>query len=291
MLNLGILCSGELGLVVLKHSFLTSNIKFILTDKKSNPISTFAFDNKIPVYSGNPRDGKGYEFIKSMPVDVIASINYLFLIEKDIINHSKKITFNIHGSLLPKYRGRTPHVWSIINGEEKAGITAHLIDPNCDTGDVIFQEEVEIGNDETGSDILLKYNKLYIPLFDKVLLSIKNNTSVTFPQDESKASYYGKRTPDDGEIKWSWGKEDIRNWVRAQAFPYPGAFTFLDNQKVIIDEVSASEDLYNSVECGVIVEVSPKVAVRVKDGIILFEKIRTKNHKFEVGKKVRNEDR
>ncbi|MDP2541102.1 hypothetical protein CSC81_01110 [Tenacibaculum discolor] len=290
MLSLGILCSGGLGLSLLKHALENYNVQFVLTDKKSIEICDLAREKNIPFLAGNPRKGKGYEFVKNYQVDVIASINYLFLIEEDIINHSKSVTFNIHGSLLPKYRGRTPHVWSIINGEKQTGITAHLIDPNCDTGNIIFQEIVDIESEDTGADILKKYNELYIPLFDRVIKSIINKSLVTFPQDESKASYFGKRTPDDGGINWKWMKEDIRNWVRAQAFPYPGAFTFLDSQKIIIDKVSTKS--INVVgEIGSIVSVEPKVTIKVADGVVVLEQIRTKNHKFEIGKKFENENR
>ncbi|TCI91735.1 methionyl-tRNA formyltransferase [Tenacibaculum sp. M341] len=290
MLKLGVLCSGNLGLSVLEYSFNNYEIGFILTDRKSKDILKFALDNNVPCFSGNPRNGKAYNFIKNIEVDVIASVNYLFLIEEDIINHSKKVTFNIHGSLLPKYRGRTPHVWSIINGEKETGVTAHLIDPECDTGEIIYQEKVEINENETGADILDKYKKLYIPLFDKVLHLIINDTIETFPQDESKASFYGKRTPEDGEINWCWNKEDIRNWVRAQAYPYPGAFSFFDNQKIIIDRVSVKEG-GASFEEGTILSVKPKISVKARNGVVVLEEIRTKNNIFEIDKKFKNENR
>lgn len=285
MLKLGFLCSGGLGLSLLAHSINRYDIKFVLTDKKSKAICNLAKENKIPLFSGNPREGKGYEFVKNYEVDLIASVNYLFLIEEDLINHSNKITFNIHGSLLPKYRGRTPHVWSIINGEKEAGITAHLIDPNCDTGEILFQKKVSIEYEDTGADILIKYHKLYVPLFEKVMSSVKNNTIVAFPQDESKATYFGKRTPEDGEINWNWKRENIRNWVRAQAYPYPGAFTFLDKQKVIIDRVLTRPDSFSG-DNGLIVKNDSYVAIKVKDGIVILDQIRTKNHLFELGKKL-----
>ncbi|CAL2105877.1 conserved hypothetical protein [Tenacibaculum sp. 190524A02b] len=289
-MKLGVLCSGKLGLSLLEHSIKYYGIEFVLTDKKSTEICDLAKRNSIPFFAGNPRNGRGYEFIKEIYVDIIASINYLFLIEKDIINHSNKITFNIHGSLLPKYRGRTPHVWSIINGENEAGITAHLIDPNCDTGDIIFQEKVGIGIEDTGADILKKYQRLYIPLFDKVIRAVNENKIVTYPQDETKATYFGKRTPNDGGINWEWKKEDIRNWVRAQAFPYPGAFTHLDSVKIIIDKVTTKSDKVSG-ELGTIVKIEPKVEVKVVDGLIVLEQIRTKNYIFEIGKKFQNENR
>jgi len=291
MFNIGVLCSGALGLSTLRHIVKNYNVQFVLTDKKSDAIIEFSKENCIPVFAGNPRNGKGLTFIKPIEVDIIASINYLFLIQEDIIKHPKKLAFNIHGSLLPKYRGRTPHVWAIINGEKEAGITAHIIDANCDTGDIIHQLTVKIESENTGADILKKYAELYIPLVDKVLLAIENDDLKTIPQDNSKATYFGKRTPDDGEINWNWSKENIRNWVRAQAYPYPGAFTFFDNEKVIIDKVSTNENNDFVAENGEIVQTDPKIIIKVKDGLIILENIRSKNNTFGVGKRLTNEDR
>lgn len=291
MLTLGVLCSGGLGFTTLQHIVKNYKVKLVLTDKKSDAIIDFCIDENIPVFAGNPRKGKGFNFIKEIEVDVIASINYLFLIEEDIIKHPKKLVFNIHGSLLPKYRGRTPHVWAIINGEKEAGITAHIIDADCDTGNIIHQLSVEITSENTGADILKKYAELYIPLVDKVLIAIENDTLETYPQDDSKATYFGKRTPDDGEINWNWDGERIRNWVRAQAYPYPGAFTFLDGEKIIIDKVFTQKNIDFKVENGEIVQVEPKIAIKVVGGLVILEDIRTKNGTFDIGKRFINEDR
>lgn len=291
MLTLGVLCSGGLGLTTLHHIVKKYNVRFVLTDKKSETIIEFCNDKNIPVFAGNPRQGKGFNFIKNIKIDVIASINYLFLIEEDIIKHPNKLAFNIHGSLLPKYRGRTPHVWAIINGEKQAGITAHIIDAHCDTGNIIQQLSVEITSKNTGADILKKYAKLYIPLVDKVLNLIETDELKTYPQDNNKATYFGKRTPDDGQINWNWDAERIRNWVRAQAYPYPGAFTFLDGKKIIIDKVSIQKNISFSDKNGEIVRIDPKIAIKVVDGLVILEDIRSKNGIFNLGKRFTNEDR
>lgn len=292
MLTIGVLCSGGLGLDTLSKTYKNHDVKFVLTDSNSTTIINFAKQNDIPFYAGNPRDRKGYDFIKDINVDVIASINYLFLIEEDIINHSKRVTFNIHGSLLPKYRGRTPHVWAIINGEKKTGITAHLIDAGCDTGDIIHQIQIPIGDEDTGAIILEKYTKEYYPLVKRVLQAIEANELNLITQDESTATYFGKRTPLDGEINWNWRSEQIRNWVRAQAEPYPGAFTFYNNQKIIIDKVSPSKLKTSANQInGEIIQSNLDVVVKTKNGAIKLDLIRTENCTFEVGKKFENENR
>jgi UDP-2,4-diacetamido-2,4,6-trideoxy-beta-L-altropyranose hydrolase len=276
MLTIGLLCSGELGLDTLSKINNDHTIQFVLTDRNSTGIIDFAINNDIPFYAGIPRKGKGYSFIKDFNVDVIASINYLFLIEEDIINHSNLLTFNIHGSLLPKYRGRTPHVWAIINGEDKAGITAHIIDAGCDTGKIIHQIEIPIEVDDTGAIMLKKYAKAYYPLVKKVLKDVADQQLNLTTQNDADATYFGKRTPADGEINWNWTKEVIRNWVRAQANPYPGAFTFYNNQKIIIDKVSFSEEkTSNKQGNGEIIQLKPNVVVKTKNGAINIDIIRT----------------
>src|SRR5690554_5519746 len=148
-MSLGVLCSGNLGFQILLKLFEAHPINFVFTDSKSDRIIKFCKENKLSLFKGNPRRGRAKEFIAKNECDILISINYLFLIERDVINMGKKLAFNIHGSLLPKYRGRTPHVWSIINGEKYTGTTAHLIDEGCDTGDILEQVKIPIEESDT----------------------------------------------------------------------------------------------------------------------------------------------
>jgi methionyl-tRNA formyltransferase len=212
-----------------------------MTDKNSHDIIQLAKEQNINLYIGNPRNQLATCFISDKKVDVLISINYLFIINQNLIDVAKGLAFNIHGSLLPKYRGRTPHVWAIINNEKETGITAHKIDTDCDTGDIIKQIRVEIEAEDTGGSILAKYQDLCIPLIESVLEDIASNKIRASKQNNSKATYFGKRTPDDGQINWDWQLNRIINWVRAQAKPYPGAFTFYNKEKIIIDKVIKSD--------------------------------------------------
>lgn len=292
MLKMGVLCSGGLGLDTLSKIARDHKIEFVLTDGNSGGIIDFVTQNNIAFYAGNPRKGKAYTFIKDFNVDVIVSINYLFLIEEDIIGHSNILTFNIHGSLLPKYRGRTPHVWAIINGETKTGITAHVIDTGCDTGKIIHQIEVPIEKEDTGAMVLKKYAKEYFPLVKRVLNDITSDQLELKAQNEDEATYFGKRTPEDGKINWDWTRENIRNWVRAQADPYPGAFTFYKDQKIIIDKVSLSDvQIAEQQANGEIIQVYPNIVVKVKDGALKLDIVRAENCNFSVGNIFGNENR
>jgi len=275
-MSLGILCSGRLGYQTLLKLLEKYQINFVFTDSKSKNIIEFCEQNKLRVFVGNPRNGRAKEFIAKNECEILISINYLFLIEQDIINLSKGLTFNIHGSLLPKYRGRTPHVWAIINDEKFTGITAHIIDEGCDTGDILEQIKISIEPNDTGDNILTKYESNYLPLIEKVIDSFNQGKLKPKKQDPKKATYYGKRIPDDGLINWNWQKERIYNWIRAQAHPYPGAFTFLHGKKITIDEISYSDDGYEYKQPNGMVLNSHPLIIKTPNGAVEIKSFREK---------------
>ncbi len=273
-MKLGLLVSGELGFEILKQILPSNEVNFVMTDSKSENIKSYCKANQINYFAGNPRNGKAIRSLGKPDIDILLSVNYLFLIEEDVLSIPKKLAVNIHGSLLPKYRGRTPHVWSIINNESEAGITAHVMDNGCDTGDIIEQIVVPIMENDTGYSLLLKYKALYGELVALVLHKIKSNTVSFRKQENTKSTYFPKRTPDDGLIDWSWQKERIRNWVQAQAFPYPGAFTFCREQKVIIDQIEYSDHGFTfDMTDGLILSVNPLV-VKTPNGSVILKEVR-----------------
>lgn len=272
--NITLLISGDLGYNLLIELYCYVNIQLIATDKKSIKIVDFAKNKNIPMFVGNPREGKLASFISNSQNELLLSINYLFLLEGDVIKKFK-YPINLHGSLLPKYRGRTPHVWAIINNEKETGVTAHFIDEGCDTGDIILQKKIPIFENDTGFSVLEKYTKIYPIMVREIINLYKSNKIKKIKQNESIASVFGKRTPDDGKINWNWQKERIKNWVRAQAFPYPGAFTFFNDNKIIIDSVSFSEiGFKNKIPNGTILAVKPNLVIKTPNGAIKLEKIR-----------------
>lgn len=273
-MKVGLLLSGGLGLNALQLLANKKDLRFVMTNKLSTEIISFCEIHKIPCFVGNPRNGVASGFLADKDVDVIFSINYLFLIEKDIINVPRLYCINIHGSLLPKYRGRTPHVWSIINNEEYTGVTAHLIDENCDTGCIIKQKKIKIDDDDTGATILNKYEPIYLSLINELITDIESGSIQFVKQDEDKATTFGKRTPDDGLICWNWHKERIKNWVRAQAHPYPGAFVLVDNKKVIIDKVVYSDFGFNQdMENGLVLNLNPPL-IKTPNGVLELKIVR-----------------
>jgi len=280
-MNLGILASGNLGLDVLTKLYSIYNILFIATDNSSQGIVDFGMENNILLFKGNPRNGNAFNVLAKTDIDVLVSINYLFLIEEDLISLPRKIAINIHGSLLPKYRGRTPHVWAIINGEKESGITIHEITCGCDEGNIIDQLVIPIEADMTGGELLDLFSQNYFPLIISALRLIENDQIKFKFQNEEKATYFGKRKPTDGMIDWNWQAERIVNWVRAQACPYPGAFTFYKDTKVIIDKLSICDyGFHYEKKNGTILSIDPLI-IKCPNSAIKIVALRDRTIKFE----------
>jgi methionyl-tRNA formyltransferase len=283
-MKIGVLASGRLGALCLEACKELIKPSFIATDSNSLNVIEFSENNKIPIFIGNPRNKRLSTFLGKESYDFFLSINYLFLLEEDAIKKAK-YPINFHGSLLPKYRGRTPHIWAIINNEKVSGVTAHIIDIECDSGPIVLQNSVDISELDTGADILTKYENIYPEMIFQVLAKYNRNDLQLRVQDNSKATYYGKRTPEDGNINWNWQKERIRNWVRAQAKPYPGAFGWLDGTKIIIDEIAFSDLGYNNSDPnGLILCVNPSVIVKTCNGAIELRTVRKGEYKYSIGK-------
>lgn len=282
-MKLGLLISGGLGYDFLKKIVELHEIIFVFTDKQSIEIINFSQNKSIPIFIGNPRKNSTSEFIQFKEIEVLLSVNYLYIIDRQLIEKPTVLALNIHGSLLPKYRGRTPHVWAIINNETKTGITAHLIEEDCDTGPIVDQEIIHIDPEDTGQNILEKFKIHYTPFVQKILTQIENKTFHLTVQNESEATYFGKRIPDNGRINWDWQKERIKNWVRAQSHPYPGAFCFINDNKIIIDEIAFNKAGYHFEDAnGLVISINP-ILIKTSNGVVELKKIRNFEKKMQVG--------
>ena len=233
-MRLTILASGRLGFELAQQLADLHSITAVMTDGNSLPIIDWCTKKGIPVFVGNPRGGRAANFLPAASCDVLLSVNYLYIVERDVIDLAGIVAVNIHGSLLPKYRGRTPHVWAIINGEKEAGITAHVLTQELDAGDILGQKTVPITPGMTGAELLDRYRMEYPLIVRETLAAIAGETLERVPQRHEYATYYPKRTPRDGKIDWSWRAERIVDWVRAQAPPYPGAFCYFRGQRLIV---------------------------------------------------------
>jgi UDP-4-amino-4-deoxy-L-arabinose formyltransferase/UDP-glucuronic acid dehydrogenase (UDP-4-keto-hexauronic acid decarboxylating) len=172
--------------------------------------------------------------IRRAAPDAIFSIYYRNMIKDPVLAIPRHGAVNLHGSFLPRYRGRAPVNWMLLHGETEGGVTLHYMVRKPDAGDIVDQEAFPIGPDDTGVDV---YRKM-LPAAELVLTRsaalVLSGAAPRTLQMESKATYFGRRTPEDGRIEWRWRAEDVRNLVRAVTHPYPGAFTSASGTKVMV---------------------------------------------------------
>lgn len=149
--------------------------------------------------------------------------------------------YGLHASLLPDYSGGAPLVWAMINGEKETGITLFQMDSGVDSGPILGQKKVTILPEYTIKDLYLKIEQAGIKLIkDQISLLSQDKHQLT-AQDETKRRIFPQRSPRDGEIDWKWNVAKINNFIKAQTRPYPGAFTVINNKKVILWDAEVKE--------------------------------------------------
>jgi methionyl-tRNA formyltransferase len=174
------------------------------------------------------------ERIRSWAPDLILSFYYRDMIREEILAIPRLGAFNMHGSLLPRYRGRAPINWAVLRGEKETGVTLHHMVKSADAGDIVDQERVPIGPEDTARDVFEKCTKAARLVLERQIDALTAGTAPRRKQDESQATTFGGRKPGDGRIDWTAGAETIYNLIRAVTRPYPGAFTFADGKKLFI---------------------------------------------------------
>jgi methionyl-tRNA formyltransferase len=193
-----------------------------------------ALEQSIPVY--NPerlRDRKWTDLLRDLAPDFIFSFYYRYMIPQEMLDTAGIAALNLHGSLLPKFRGRCPVNWVLIAGEKKSGVTLHVMEAKPDVGDIVAQREVEITFDDTAHSLSLKLASAARLLMRDVLPQLLSGSFPRLPQ-AGASSYYGGRRPEDGLIDWSNDALTVYNLIRAVTHPYPGAFTFAEGKKLFI---------------------------------------------------------
>ncbi|WP_426596266.1 bifunctional UDP-4-amino-4-deoxy-L-arabinose formyltransferase/UDP-glucuronic acid oxidase ArnA [Pectobacterium brasiliense] len=215
--------------------------------------------------------------IRELAPDVIFSFYYRTLLSDDILQLPSFGAFNLHGSLLPRYRGRAPVNWVLVNGETQTGVTLHKMVSRADAGDIVAQSVVAIDEEDTALTLHGKCRTAAAALLAQQLPLIRSREITLTPQDDSRASYFGRRTAADGLIDWQKSAREINNLIRAVTEPYPGAFTFLGERKVIIwrarvvkvNRVKSNDVRANGVkqEPGAIISTSPLVVSCGEDAL------------------------
>ncbi|WP_127959394.1 bifunctional UDP-4-amino-4-deoxy-L-arabinose formyltransferase/UDP-glucuronic acid oxidase ArnA [Serratia microhaemolytica] len=174
------------------------------------------------------------ERIAQLQPEIIFSFYYRNMLSEQILALAPQGGFNLHGSLLPKYRGRAPINWALLHGETETGATLHRMVKRADAGEIVGQQKVAIDADDTAFTLHQKVLAAAKNLLQQQLPKLKQGTATFTAQNEAEASYFGRRSAADGEIFWHHSAQQIDNLVRAVTEPYPGAFSYLGQRQLII---------------------------------------------------------
>ncbi len=172
--------------------------------------------------------------LQAIAPDYIFSFYYRNMIPAAILACAKIAALNMHGSLLPKYRGRAPVNWAILHGETKTGASLHVMEAKPDAGDIVGQSEVSIGPNETATEVFAKVSQAAVKVMQAALPELIQGHVPRKPNDLAQGSYFGGRKPADGQIHWNQTACQVHNLIRAVAPPYPGAFTEWEGQTRIV---------------------------------------------------------
>ncbi len=226
--NVGYRCLS----VLLAHGV---DVKLVVTHR-DNPKETIWFDSvaelaalhDIPAITpDNPNTPEVVEQIHALRTDFFFSFYYREMLKRELLEIPQRGALNMHGSLLPKYRGRVPVNWAIIHGETETGATLHYMTEKPDNGDIVVQQAVPILPNDTAFEVFQKVTVAAEIALNGALPALLAGTAPRVKQDLSKGAYFGGRKAEDGVINWSQPAREIHNLVRAVAPPYPGATTQL----------------------------------------------------------------
>ncbi|HKE46245.1 MAG TPA: formyltransferase [Steroidobacteraceae bacterium] len=199
-------------------------------------VAQLATERGIEVVSPlDPNRPEWIERVAALEPDYLFSFYYRSLLDPALLGTARRGALNMHGSLLPKYRGRAPVNWAILNGERTTGATLHFMVDKPDAGPIVAQQAVAIGIDDTALDVSMAVAQAAAELLERSLPMLAAGVPAAQPMDIAAGSYFGGRKPEDGRIDWSWPASRIHNLIRAVAPPFPGAFADRGTQRIVFE--------------------------------------------------------
>jgi len=250
-----------------------------------------AAERGLPVFTpDNVNTPEWRERIAAMQPDLILSVYYRNMIGTKILAMPRLGAFNMHGSLLPRYRGRAPINWAVLHGEPRIGMTLHRMVKDPDAGDVVDSEGVDIGPRDTAEQAFRKVLPCARRVLERQIDALLSGTAKETKQDESQVTYFGGRKPEDGRIDWTRSSLQIFNLIRAVTDPYPGAFTDIAGARLMVwwaeHETPAAKA--HRGQPGEILSVSPLV-IATGDGALELTRTEWRNApapKLKVGDRI-----
>lgn len=243
------------------------------------PIKKEAMAREVPIFQ--PENINEINFVEKLiefEADIILVVAYGQILSEKILNIPKIGCINIHGSLLPKYRGAAPINWAIINGEKETGITYICMNSKVDDGDMIAQFKIDILSDETFGELSNRLSWLSAKTVNKVLFDFQKGNLLPISQNRKMATYTRKMNKKDGEVNWKEKSEKIYNHIKG-TIPYPGAYTYFSGRKIkitrsrLISNTGDSEDSNNIPGAIVAIKKDGLLVSTGDKGMIQIEKL------------------
>jgi methionyl-tRNA formyltransferase len=222
--------------------------------------------------------------VRRLDPELIFVVGWSQLVRDPFVALAREGVFGMHPTLLPRHRGRAPIPWAILSGLARTGVTLfEIVDATADSGAIVGQAIVDIAHDETATTLFERLAEVHVELVREYVPQLIARTAPRIRQDPARASTWPKRAPADGIIDWDTRAPYLYDWVRAQTRPYPGAFTYVGDEKVVVWSARPVE-LDESAPCGTIVAIRPDgPVVACGEGGLLLEDVETRAPEFQVG--------
>jgi methionyl-tRNA formyltransferase len=286
-MRIAVFCATERGLTCLRH------IRQLCPGDQLSVV-TFREEPVEPPFFDSIRDfalSVGAEFHEARTVgeeqadrlaadglDLIVTVSWRYILSARLRGLARVAAVGLHDSLLPRYRGFSPTVWAMVNGERECGATLFHLADGMDAGDVVAQRVIPIRRDDTIGSVMPRVTRTYVELLEENLVALTRNAAPRAAQDHSRATYTCRRLPDDNRISWTSSAEQIVNLVRAVSQPYPGAFTELSGSRLTIWEAVHRnwERRYVGAVPGRVVEIQRDrgVTVLTGDGAVMLKTVK-----------------
>lgn len=256
------------------------------------PVKVLANEYNIPVFQpASLRNGEGVKILREIAPDLVIVIAYGKILPEDFLNYPKYGCINIHGSILPKYRGASPIQWAVLNGDKEAGVTSMQMDAGIDTGDMLIVNTVPVGENETSEELFEKLSVLGADTLSETLEAIEKGELHPIKQNEEEATYVGMLSKQMSPVDWSQPADKVHNKIRG-LYSWPGATTTLEGKTLKIHRAVISEKKGNNIP-GSVVSTDDRIIVCCGDNhcvelieIQLEGKKRMKSEDFLRGRKI-----
>lgn len=224
------------------------------------PVKELALQHNIPVFQPvTLKNGAGVEILKTLEPDLVVVTAYGKILPKDFLDYPKYGCINIHGSILPKYRGASPVQWAVLNGDSEAGITSMQMDAGLDTGDMLIVKKIPVDENETAEGLFDKLSVLGADTLEETLFELENGTLAPIKQDESEATYVGMLSKEMSNVDWSLTAWEVHNKIRG-LHSWPGASTVLSGKTLKLHKSVLSDKKGNNI-AGSVVESDTRLIV------------------------------